>query len=131
VLYIPTSGLFYSRESTSDCKDLSKILTKAPPALTKAKVDAITAVPVSGAADAIANLVKAGANASKTVHEVIDLSTAPPEVQKRYYKRLARDQVVLRLDLSRYRNDLTKDSSGSINELNFVEFPLVEKSFVI
>jgi hypothetical protein len=55
VLYIPTSGLFCSRESTPDCKDLSKILTKAPPALTKAKVEAITAVSVSGAADAIAN----------------------------------------------------------------------------
>jgi hypothetical protein len=64
VLYIPTSGLFCSRESTPDCKDLSKILTKSPPALTKAKVDAITAVSVSGAADAIANRVKAGADAS-------------------------------------------------------------------
>jgi hypothetical protein len=86
---LPTSGLFYSREATPDCKDLSKILTKAPPALTKAKVDAITAVvSVSGAADAIANRVKAGADASKTVHTVIDLSTAPPEVQQRYYKRL-------------------------------------------
>jgi hypothetical protein len=88
VLYIPTSGLFCSRKSTPDCKDLSKILTKAPPALTKAKVDAITIVSVSGAVDAIANRVKAGADASKIVHKVIDLSTAPPEVQKRYYKRL-------------------------------------------
>jgi hypothetical protein len=88
VLYIPTSGLFCSREATSDCKDLSKILTKAPPALTKAKADDITAVSVSGAADAIANPVEAGTDASKTVHKVIDLSTAPPEVQQRYYKRL-------------------------------------------
>jgi hypothetical protein len=89
VLYIPTSGLFCSRESTPDCKDLSKILTKAPPVLlTKARVDAITAISVSGAADAIADQVRAGANASKTVHEVIDQSTAPPEVQKRNYKRL-------------------------------------------
>jgi hypothetical protein len=55
VLYIPTSGLFCSRESTPDCKDLSKILNKAPPALTKAKLDVITAISVSGAADAIAN----------------------------------------------------------------------------
>jgi hypothetical protein len=78
---------------------------------------------LSGATDAIANRVKAGAGASKTVHEVIDLSTAPPEVQKRYYKRLDLNQVVLRRDLSRYRNYLTKDSSGSMNEWNSVEFP--------
>jgi hypothetical protein len=85
------SGLFYSQESTPDCKDLSKILTEAPPALTKVKVDSITAISVGGAADGIANRVKAGANASKTVHEVIDLSTAP-QVQKRYCKRLDRNQ---------------------------------------
>jgi hypothetical protein len=85
VLCIPTSGLFCSRETTPDCKDLAKIVTKAPTALTKAKVDAITAFSVSGAADAIADRVKSGADASKTVHEVIDLSTAPLEVKKRYF----------------------------------------------
>jgi hypothetical protein len=131
VLYIPTSGLFCSRTITPDCKDLSKIFTKAPAPLTKTTAAVLASVLVSGAANAIADQVKAGADASNTVHEVIDLSTAPPEVQKRYYKRLDRNQVVLRRDLSRYRNNLTTDSYGSINEWNFVEFPPIEQSFVI
>jgi hypothetical protein len=82
VLSIPTSGLFCSRTSTPDCKDLSKIFTKAPAPLTKTTAAVLASVSVSGAANAIADRVKAGADASKTVHEVIDLSTAPPEVQK-------------------------------------------------
>jgi hypothetical protein len=131
VLYIPTSGLFCSRIVTPDCKDLSKIFDKAPTPLTKTTAAALASVLVSGAANAIADRVKAGADASKTVHEVIDLSTPPSEVQKRYYKRLDRNQVVLKRDLSRYRNSLTTDSYGSINEWNFFEFPPIEQSFVI
>jgi hypothetical protein len=38
---------------------------------------------------------------------------------------------VLRRDLSRYRSNLTADSSGSMNEWNFVEFPPIEQSFII
>jgi hypothetical protein len=81
VLYIPTSGLFCSRTSTPDCKDLSKIFTKAPAPLTKTIAAALASVSVSGAANAIADRVKAGADASKTVHEVIDLSTAETILQ--------------------------------------------------
>ena len=83
VLYIPTSGLFCSRTVTPDCKDLSKLFNKAPSALSQLKVDASTSISVGAAADAIAARVKAGADADTTVS--IDVSSAPIEVQTRYY----------------------------------------------
>jgi hypothetical protein len=55
VLYIPTSGLFCSRTSTPDCKDLSKIFSKAPAPLTKTTAAVLASVSVTGAANAIAD----------------------------------------------------------------------------
>jgi hypothetical protein len=129
VLYIPTTGLYCSRSVTPDCQDLSKIFTKVPVALTKLKVDASTSVSVGAAADAIAARVKAGADADTTVS--IDVSSAPIEVRTRYYSRLDRNKVVLQQDLSRFKNDLTTDSRGTVNEWNFVEYPPIEQSYVI
>jgi hypothetical protein len=79
-----STGVLHRIDST---KDLAKAVqsSMSAPHSSHARIflttAALASVSVSGAANAIADQVKAGADASKTVHEVIDLSTAEKTLQ--------------------------------------------------